>query len=542
MRFFERCFAFAFVAMSLAGCAGRTPAPTTSAAPVTSGKPTLVVLLVADQMRTDYLQRAATHLTGGLRRLTTEGAWFTEAAYPYLNTVTCAGHSTIGTGALPYQHGMVLNAWWDRTDKRERPCTSDPDVKNIGYTGTPGGGDSARWLLVPTLGQRVREANGRTVSMSLKARSAITLGGQSATSVVWLDDRQGWTTSTAFTQAPLPWLQEFIAAHPISGDAGKTWERALPVEAYAGPDDAEGERFPQGWTRTFPHALGKTAGSEFTAQWTRSPFADEYLARMAMASVDALQLGQRGTLDFLAVSFSSLDLVGHQFGPASHEVQDMVVRLDRAIGMLFDHLDARVGRGRYVVGFSSDHGVGPMPEQTAGAGRQSSTQTLAAIDKALAPILGPGKYAQQSVYTDLYLVPGVLDTLKANPQATKAVLDALRTMPGIAHAFRADELASEAARGSADPIARAAAFSYHPARSGDLIIVPKEHWMLSTSSATTHGTLYPYDQRVPVLFYGPGVRAGLRTEDATPADIAPTVAWLAGFSFRAPTGRAHQLK
>jgi predicted AlkP superfamily pyrophosphatase or phosphodiesterase len=542
MRFPVRLLAFACAALSLAGCAGQTPTPTTAATRPAGGKPTLIVLLVADQMRTDYLQRAAPHLTGGLRRLTTEGAWFTEAAYPYLNTVTCAGHSTIGTGALPYQHGMVLNAWWERTEKRDRACTSDPDVKNIGYTGTPAGGDSARWLLVPTLGQRVREANGRTVAMSLKPRSAITLGGQGATSVVWLDDRQGWTTSTAFTKAPLPWLQEFITSHPVAGDAGKTWARALSASAYIGPDDGDGERFPAGWTRTFPHVLNKTSGPEFIAHWTRTPFADEYLARMAMASVDALQLGQRGGLDFLAVSFSSLDLAGHQFGPASHEVQDIVVRLDRTIGMLFDHLDARVGRGRYVVAFSSDHGVGPMPEQTSGSGRQTSTQTLAAIDKALVPFLGPGKYAQQSVYTDLYLVPGVLERLKDKPQATAAVLDALRAMPGIAYAFTADEVATEQARQSSDPIKRAAALSYHAGRSGDLIIVPKPHWMLSTSSATTHGTLYPYDQRVPVLFYGPGVTPGERTGRATPADIAPTLARLAGFPFRAPDGQAHQLK
>ena len=176
------------------------------------------------------------------------------------------------------------------------------------------------------------------------------------------------------------------------------------------------------------------------------------------------------------------------------------------------------------------------------AGRQAGAQTLAAIDKALAPILGPGKYAQQSMYTDLYLVPGALDRLRANPEATAAVLDTLLAMPGIAHAFPAEEIARKAAREGADPIKQAAAFSYHPSRSGDLIIVPKPHWMLSTSSATTHGTLYPYDQRVPVIFYGPGVRAGLRDDRATPADIAPTVARLAGFSFRAPAGRTHQLK
>jgi predicted AlkP superfamily pyrophosphatase or phosphodiesterase len=247
-------------------------------------------------------------------------------------------------------------------------------------------------------------------------------------------------------------------------------------------------------------------------------------------------------VDFLGVSFSTLDLAGHQFGPASHEVQDIVVRLDRTIGMLLDHLDARVGRGRYVVGLSSDHGVGPLPEQTPGSGRQTGAQALAAIDKALVPFFGAGKYAQTSVYTDLYLLPGVLDRIKANPQASAAVLDALRALPGVAHAFRSDEVASEEARRSSDPVKRAAALSHHPARSGDLIIVPRSTWMLSTSSATTHGTLYPYDQRVPVLFYGARVNPGRRTEAATPADIAPTLGRLVGFRFAAPGGQAHQLR
>jgi arylsulfatase A-like enzyme len=204
---------------------------------------------------------------------------------------------------------------------------------------------------------------------------------------------------------------------------------------------------------------------------------------------------------------------------------------------LLDHLDAKLGRGGYVVGLSADHGVGPMPEQTEGSGRQTGAQALAAIDSALVPIFGPGKYAAHSVYTDLYLLPGVFDRVKADPKASAAVLDALRALPGVMQAFRSDEIGTEDARKSSDAARRAAALSYHPARSGDLIIVPRLHWMLSTSSATTHGTLHPYDQRVPVIFYGAGVPAGNRREAATPADLAPTLASLAGVTFTPPDGK-----
>ena len=513
-----------------AGCA-TAPAQTAPA------RTPLVVLIVVDQMRTDYLDRGLPHFTSGLRRLTSDGAWFHRAAYPYLNTITCAGHSTIGTGALPYRHGMVLNSWWDRTTGRARPCTSDTTVRNIAYAGKAAGGDSARLLLVPTLAERLRaQTGGRVVAMSLKPRSAIPLVGHSATSVVWYDDQGGWTTSTAFTAKTIDWLDTFFAANPVTADAGKRWERTLPVTAYQGADEGAGERFPQGWTRTFPHVLSK-AGPEFTTQWQRSPFADEYLGRMAAASVDALALGRGPGTDFLAVSFSSLDLVGHQFGPASHEVQDMVMRLDRTIGALLDHLDAAVGRNRYIVALSSDHGTGPLPEQTPGSGRQTGDQALAAINRALVPFLGEGKHAIHAAYTDLYLAPGVMMKLMADPTASAAVLAALKGMAGVAHAFRGDDIGRPETRTDPDPVKRAAALSYHAGRSGDLIIVPKEGWMLSSTSAATHGTLYWHDQQVPVIFYGPGVSPGRREIAATPADIAPTLGALAGVPFAAHDGR-----
>lgn len=508
---------------TVAGCAS---APRQQA--VTRRAP-LVVVLVVDQMRTSYLEQYGSRFTGGLKRLVDEGAWFRQAAYPFLNTVTCAGHSTIGTGALPYRHGMVLNAWWDRQSMRSTPCTDDRSVTNIAYAGTAVGGDSAAALLVKPLAQQLREnTGGRAVAISLKPRSAITMAGQKPTAVVWFHDRDGWSTSTAFTEKPIPWMQEFFEANPFTADRGKTWERAWPENAYHGTDDGRGERPPSGWKTTFPHAIGEPA-NQFNAQWQRSPFADAYLGRLAAHAIDTLQLGRGDGIDFLSVSFSTLDLVGHQFGPDSHEVQDVLARLDTTIGTLLDHLDARVGRGNYVLALSSDHGVAPLPEQSGGS-RQPSTQVVAAIDAALGRFFGPGKYVAHTVYTDIYLVPGMLDRLKQSPAASAAVLDALRALPGVSQAFRSDEISAPRVRRSEDPVKRAAALSHYPPRSGDVIIVPEERWLLSTA-ATTHGTLYPYDQRVPVIFFGAGVAAGRHESAATPADVAPTLAILAGGRF-----------
>ena len=489
----------------------------------------LTVVLVVDQMRAEYFDAYGARFTAGFKRLMTEGAWFRHAAYPYLNTVTCAGHSTIGTGALPYRHGMVLNAWWDREAARSKACTSDPSVSNIGYTARASGGESAASLLVAPLAQQLREnTGGRTVGISLKPRSAITMVGTNPTAVLWFHDRAGWTTSTAFTAKPIDWIQTFITANPIEAYRGRTWERLLPAASYTGDDDGNGERTPSGWATTFPHQLGDPA-AQFMLHWQRSPFADEYLGRLAAHAIDTLDLGRGTGHDFISVSFSTLDLVGHQYGPKSHEVQDVLLRLDRTIGTLLAHLDARLGPDGYVLALSADHGVATIPEQT-GARRQPAAEIVTTIDTALAPFFGPGKYVAHSAYTDIYLAPGVFDRLKGSPKASAAVLDALRALPGLAHAFRSDEISQPAMRTSDDPVKRAAALSHYGPRSGDLIVVPEENWLLS-SAATTHGTLYSYDQRVPVFFFGAGVARGVHDGPATPADIAPTLADLAGASF-----------
>ena len=520
-------------ASACATAARDTPAPASPSA--AAPRAPLVVVLVVDQMRADYLDRYGHQFTAGFKRLMDEGARFRRAAYPFLNTVTCAGHATISTGALPYRHGMVLNAWWDRETARSRPCTSDRSATNIAYRGTATGGDSAESLLVPTLGEQMHDAGGKVVAMSLKPRSAITMAGKRSSAVVWFDERAGWTTSSAFTKAPLEWLQTYFEANPFDADRGKVWNLLLPRAAYQGEDDAVGERLPGGWTRVFPHEVGAPP-EQFNTQWQRSPLADEYLERLATHAIDTLGLGQDAATDFLSVSFSTLDLVGHQYGPASHEVQDVLFRLDRTIGRLLDHLDTRVGRGRYVLALSADHGVAPLPEQSGGK-RQPSSEIIAAIDKSLAPFFGPGKHVAHTVYTDLYLAPGVYDRLKKTPEASEAVLQALRTLPGIAHAFRADDVDQPSARTSHDPVLRAVALNYYAPRSGDIIIVPAEHWLLSTA-ATTHGTLYSYDQQVPVIFYGAGVTPAVHEGPATPADIAPTVAALAGVGFAASDGKA----
>lgn len=506
-------------------------------------KPRLAVVLVVDQMRADYLTRYGNLLEHGLKTLTTRGAWYRNAAYPYFTTVTCVGHTTIGTGVLPFRSGMIGNSWYHRETGKNMTCNEDPSVTEVSY-GTPqgGSGDSAKWMLVPTLAETMRtEEKSRVATMSIKARSAIGLAGHRGDFVTWLDERGGaWATSSAFAGTPAVWFATFVKANPIDRDADKTWERTLPVDRYQYEDDAPGERGSAGWGATFPHKLGP-AGSAYLTHWLQSPFSDDYLEQMAEAAVDDMPLGRdAGRTDFLGVSFSALDIVGHAYGPRSHEVQDVIVRLDASIGRLLDFLDKKVGAGNYVLALSADHGVAVIPEQAPGAGRVNVPTIRATIEAAAKTALGgDGPFVAAMNGGDVYFTPGAYDRLRQDPAALHAVITAVMNVPGVGRVLTADEMAPSAARHSKDLHLRAAALSYFPDRSGDLLVAPKENWIFA-GAGTTHGSWYEYDQRVPVIFYGAGIRAGTREEAVTPADIAPTLASVVGVRLPSPDG--HVLK
>ena len=510
--------------------------------------PKLAVIIVVDQMRADYVDRFKDDWTGGLKRLVTEGAWFTKAAYPYLLTVTCAGHATIGTGAFPHTSGVFSNQWWDRESRQQMQCSEDPSVSNFGYDGPAKEHNSAYRLRVPTFADRMRAERGaHVVTLSSKARSAIMLAGHGADAATWLSDAgDTWLTSSAFATAPVPEVKRFIADHPVDADFGKSWTHLLAASKYHEADEAQGERPPAGWTATFPHVLkgtGDKPDATFRAQWDVSPFADAYLEKMAASLVDQLHLGKHEGTDVLGVSFTGTDRVGHKFGPRSQEVQDHLAWLDRTIGQLFDHLDAAVGRGRYVVALSADHGVTPIPEQLAAehidAGRLNATAIAEQVEALLRPTFGAGPHVAKfdGRDTNLYFAPGVYDRLRASPSLLADVVRAIAAAPGVARVFRAEDLRNAGAK--SDPLQHAAALSYVDGRSGDLVIAVKPGW-IGANEAASHGTASADDQRVPILFMGYGIKAGHYDQPATPADVAPTLAAICGITM--PQAEGHALR
>lgn len=533
------------------------PAPATSPRKP-AARPKLVVLLVVDQMRADYIDKFLPQWTGGLRRLVSEGAWFRDAAYPYAATETCVGHSTISTGAFPASHAMVANAWWDREAQKMVTCTSDPNAKNLGYAGISAkGGDTAWRMEIPSFAEELKfQTSGATriVTFSLKARAAIALAGHKADAVTWADGG-GWETSSAYGIAPF--VEKYAKSHPVKEDFGKTWAPSLPGNSYWYDEKTIGAVAPEGWDLTFPHALhGKSSASEpdaaFYEQWASSPFADTYLTKFAEAAVNAMRLGKNRGTDFLGVGYSSLDYVGHEFGPRSREVQDLLVRLDKDLGDLFDDLDNKVGRGNYVVALSADHGVAPVPEDMQKTGVDAGVLHIPELQDKLEKVLDPFHFAKPAILritgSDVYFAPGVYERLRQDPKALQAVTSTALSQPGVAHVFRAEELQDRPSTQS--PTRRAFSDSYFPGRSGDLFIVSKPYWLMDgtpvgkpRSYGTGHGTPYNYDQNVPVLFMGFGIQHGQYFDEATPADIAPTLASLCGVTLASRDGHvlAHAL-
>jgi predicted AlkP superfamily pyrophosphatase or phosphodiesterase len=516
-------------------------------------RPNLVVLIVVDQMRGDYVDKFRGQWSGGLKRLLTEGAWFRAAAYPYAVTETCPGHSTISTGSFPASHGIVANGWWDRDQQAMTTCTADPNVKNSAYAGgTTKGGDSAWRMQIPSFAEEMKFQTGeatRIVTFSAKARAAITMAGHKGDAVTWMDSSGALVTSSAFSSAPF--VEQFAEKHPITEDYGKTWSLSLPQTAYLYDAPALGARIPEGWTGTFPHPLrgkeGSTAPDEaYFEQWALSPFEDAYLTHLAESAVDDLGLGKGKGTDFLGVSYSTLDHVGHAFGPRSWEIQDILVRLDKDLGELFAYLDKKVGAGNYVVGLSGDHGVAPLPADMRSTGVDAGVLSLPDLQQRIEKALEPFNYTRPVIArmsgNEIYFSEGIYGRLKTDPAAMKAVLDTITSTPGVAAVYRAEDLSN-----GTTPIAqtrRAAVLSYFAGRSGDMFVLQKPYWLTDNSPGgkktqlgTGHGTPYNYDQHVPVLLMGYGIQPGEYFEPASPADIAPTFAALTGVTLATRDGR-----
>jgi predicted AlkP superfamily pyrophosphatase or phosphodiesterase len=332
-------------------------------------------------------------------------------------------------------------------------------------------------------------------------------------------------------------VDAYVLAHPVFAEYGEVWTRARPASSYLFSDAGPNEMAPA----EFPHPITSKSGkpdAEFISRWRRTPRSDRYVGQLAQLLARGLKLGQAPGTDMLSVSFSGTDVVGHEYGPRSHEVQDMLIRVDEQIGELLTTLDHLVGRDRYVVALTSDHGVALVPEQdediVMGSGRMTSTAIRTMINTAIEAVLGPGTHVTARTGPNVYLASGVLPRILSTPGARESITKAIVSFEGLARAYWAPELQSGVA--TDDQFLRAARLSYVEGRSGDLMVIPDPFWM-AQATGTTHGTPYAYDQRVPLFFAGAGIKPGRYLVPASPADIALTFGFLTGITMTHTDGK-----
>jgi hypothetical protein len=515
--------------------------------------PRLAVLVYFDQLRGDYLSRWDKLFgEGGFHRLEKDGAWFQNCHYPYSDTVTAAGHASVATGCSPRTHGIIANDWYDRSagaavycvsseryeqvPSRALPVDTDPKKKKKKSMGV-----SPERLLAPTVADALKEATegkGRVVSLSLKDRSAVMPAGRRPDACYWLDLANGeFVTSTFYRDRLHPWVAEFNRSGTIDAWMGKEWTRRredVDYEKYSGPDDAAGEGTSL-FSRTFPHPLDggflklKTA---YYGSLYLSPFGNDLLLALARRAIEAEQMGKRDTTDLLCLSFSSNDAIGHCWGPDSHEVLDVTLRSDQIVKELLACLDKLVGKGRYVLVLTADHGVCPLPEATRRHGGEAARIDTTVLMKKASAFLGetfkvPADDARWVEWTEgpwLYLNRALLSrhNLKQSEVET-ALAGWLKKQPGIGSVYTRGQLL--AGIPADDTVGQSVKLSFYPERSGDVRIIEKPYYLLTTRlTGTNHGTPHDYDTHVPLLVYGADVRPGVRRENITPQAAAVILA------------------
>lgn len=478
--------------------------------------PRLAVLIVVDQMRADYFQRY--HFKDGFKRLADEGAVFTDARYPYASTKTAEAHALMLSGWSPSGTGIVGDSWYDRHTKATITAGATPYHKLVESSGE---GGSPEQLLVHTLGDVLKLQHPRSMvfAASWKRYAAVLNGGQHADAAFWFDAASGHMVTSDYYMREYPdWVKQFNKTDLASPFFGKQW---------------------------LNHAMGTGTAPDaaFRGAFGTTPYANDVLLSFVQSLIQNTGIGRDAEPDILAVSFSALDFVGHQYGPESPELDSTIEAQDHQIGELLRTLDARFGRGNYTVALTADHGapLSPEKEKARGvdAGRINSQTFRTEVDKAVADKLGvAGPFIASLQAPELYLnyaaaaMKGV-----SRSRLDAAVVEAVQAQPGIARAYTVDEVVT--ADASNDPFLKAVAAGYYADRSGDIHVLVKPNYIFWTTSAgVTHGTPYEYDNHVPLILYGAGIKPGQYRELTRVNELAPTLGRLLGVAYRGdPQGR-----
>jgi len=540
---------------ALAGGSHESPAETSQ--PADHKRPKLVLQITIDQFRGDLIRRYADRWgEGGFRKFLDEGAVFANAHHAHANTETIVGHSTLATGAFPATHGMIGNVWMNRKDGGAQYTVEDAKYPVIStkplidqdteidptQRAARSDGRSPRALLVSTFGDELKlftGAHAKVFGVSIKDRAAISLAGHTG-QAYWFSKSTGeFVTSRYYQEAYPEWVKSWNAAGHVSRYANTSWELAREQSGYlfGDRDDRPYETALPGFGRTFPHAYGAAEDKYFTTFLTLSPAGDDITLGFAKALIENEQLGQDEVTDYLSVSFSATDYVGHMFGPSSLEAEDNLLRLDRTLADLLAFVDSSVGLDETLIVLSADHGGPEVPGYLRSLGFDAayiatSDEIAAAVQADLEAKFGVKENLVRGFFHPyVYLDRAAIADNKLDLDAVASVVAAtLESQAGIAHAFT-----SRAMRKGEYPelrVANAVRRNHNSKRSGDVYIVTDPNHFVNDFDglhvAATHGSPWRYDTHVPIIFLGSEIKAQTIQREVLTVDVAASLAALVG--------------
>lgn len=504
-------------------------------------KPKLVVGIVIDQLRHDYFERYADDFgEDGFKRLISEGFYNHNTHYNYIPTFTGPGHASVYTGTTPATHGIIANNWYDKNIKTSVYCAEDTSVYTIGST-SEAGLMSPHRMLSSTITDELGLATNfksKVVGISIKDRGSILPAGHNPTGSFWYDKSNGhFVSSSYYGNKELPnWLQKFNNRKLADDYLNQTWELSMPLEDYtqSTADDMPYEMTVRGKEKpAFPYDLkALRAENGNFGLLPNTAFGNTILTDLAIATMEGEKMGQDDITDFLALSFSSTDYIGHGFGPRSVEVQDTYIKLDQEIARLFQHLDEKVGKGNYLIFVTSDHGCAEVPEYLQAnkipADHYDGKAYVKNMSNALNQEFGEGEWIEDFSNEQYFLNHELIAEKNIELDAIRKFMvnEALK-LEGVAEAYSATDMQSTQ---FTEHKAAALQMGYNFKRSGDVLLILEPGWFYQTSSATTHGTGYAYDTHVPLIWYGSGIKSGKSYKRQNIDDIAVTLAHILGTS------------
>lgn len=515
-------------------------------------KPKLVLQITVDQLRGDLPTRYYDRLgEGGFRFLWEKGLVYTNAHHAHANTETIVGHATLATGTHPALHGMVANVWIDRETGFTTYAIEDPDYRlvssgadvdaktEIDHTqrAARSEGRSPARILTSTFSDELKShSNGKAkvYGVSVKDRGAVSMAGH-AGKAFWFSKTIGEFVSSNYYYDQYPqWVVDWNAGKPAQRYAGKTWQLLNDRSSYlfADSDDRAWETDLAGFGRSFPHRYAAADSKYYTTQLTTSPAGDELTLEFAKTLLLQEQIGQDDITDYLSISFSSTDYVGHLFGPSSLEGEDNILRLDRKLAELFQFIDQQVGLEQTLIVLSADHGGPDTPGYLnrlnipAGYIDPEAWDKEAAIERLKQQFGISGKLVEKYSHPYLYLNPEVLaDTSIDRQELENAVVRELMKFSGVSLAVSSSALQ----QGNLPDtyLYNSVLKNFHDKRSGDIFIVFEPNWFINDFGklkvASTHGSPWRYDSFVPIVFAGMNLKPGKVNRKVLTVDVAPTL-------------------